>query len=46
MIIGTQLFLAGFLGEIILRTKNNEERYKISTEVNFKYDNKNNKIQV
>lgn len=30
MIIGTQLFLAGFLGEIILRTKNNDERYKIS----------------
>lgn len=30
MIIGSQLFLAGFLGEIILRTKNNEERYKIS----------------
>ncbi len=30
MIIGTQLFLAGFLGEIILRTKNNEERYKIN----------------
>ena len=35
MIIGTQLFLAGFLGEIILRTKNNEERYKVSDEVNF-----------
>jgi len=35
MILGTQLFLAGFLGEIILRTKHNEERYKISTEVNF-----------
>ncbi len=35
MILGTQLFLAGFLGEIILRTKNNEERYKISTEVNL-----------
>ena len=33
MIIGSQLFLAGFLGEIILRTKNNEERYKISKEV-------------
>lgn len=33
MIIGTQLFLAGFLGEIILRTKNNEERYKISKEL-------------
>jgi glycosyltransferase involved in cell wall biosynthesis len=35
MIIGTQLFLAGFLGEIILRTKNNEERYKIATEINI-----------
>lgn len=35
MIIGTQLFLAGFLGEIILRTKNNEERYKISTSCNL-----------
>ncbi len=32
MVLGTQLFLAGFLGEIILRTKNNEERYKISDE--------------
>ncbi|WP_430615463.1 glycosyltransferase family 2 protein [Flavobacterium sp. JP2137] len=30
MIIGTQLFLAGFLGEIILRTKNEEKRYKIA----------------
>ena len=35
MLLGTQLFLAGFLGEIILRTKNNEERYKVSSEVNF-----------
>ena len=35
MVIGTQLFLAGFLGEIILRTKNNEERYKVATEVNL-----------
>lgn len=33
MMIGTQLFLAGFLGEIILRTKNNEERYKISETI-------------
>jgi glycosyltransferase involved in cell wall biosynthesis len=33
MILGTQLFLAGFLGEIILRTKNNEERYKIVKEI-------------
>jgi hypothetical protein len=35
MLIGTQLFLAGFLGEIILRTKNNEERYKIASEINL-----------
>ncbi|WP_409415657.1 glycosyltransferase family 2 protein [Flavobacterium sp. PS2] len=35
MILGTQLFLAGFLGEIILRTKNNEARYKIANQVNF-----------
>jgi glycosyltransferase involved in cell wall biosynthesis len=34
MIIGTQLFLAGFLGEIVLRTKNNEERYKVSKTTN------------
>ena len=34
MVIGTQLFLAGFLGEIILRTKNNEERYKVSMVTN------------
>ena len=33
MIIGTQLFLAGFLGEIILRTKSNEERDKISERI-------------
>lgn len=35
MILGTQLFLAGFLGEIILRTKSNEARYKVDREVNF-----------
>lgn len=35
MIIGTQLFLAGFLGEIILRAKNNNDRYKISEVVNL-----------
>jgi hypothetical protein len=29
------VILAGFLGEIILRTKSNEERYKISSEVNL-----------
>lgn len=35
MVLGTQLFLAGFLGEIILRTKHNEELYKIAKEVNL-----------
>ncbi|MGL2999074.1 glycosyltransferase family 2 protein [Flavobacterium sp. RSSB_23] len=35
MVLGTQLFLAGFLGEIILRTKNNEARYKISNQINL-----------
>lgn len=34
MVLGTQLFLAGFLGEIILRTKNNETRYKVWEEIN------------
>ena len=36
MLIGTQFFIAGFLGEIILNTKNSEERYKISELVNGK----------
>ena len=35
MIIGTQFFLAGFLGEIIIRTKRDETRYKIKSEVNI-----------
>jgi glycosyltransferase involved in cell wall biosynthesis len=35
MMIGTQFFLAGFLGEIILRTKNNEDRYKVSNFLNL-----------
>ncbi|WP_109300227.1 glycosyltransferase family 2 protein [Aquimarina sp. AU474] len=30
MILGTQFFLAGFLGEIILTSKRSKERYKIS----------------
>jgi glycosyltransferase involved in cell wall biosynthesis len=34
MIIGTQFFLAGFLGEIILRTKSNEKRYTIAQKIN------------
>jgi glycosyltransferase involved in cell wall biosynthesis len=35
MIIGTQFFLAGFLGEIILRTKSGEKRYSISKKINL-----------
>ncbi|MDT0295362.1 glycosyltransferase family 2 protein [Mesonia ostreae] len=30
MILGTLLFIAGFLGELILRTQKNPQRYKIS----------------
>ena len=35
MIIGTQLFLAGFLGEIMLRTKSDTKRYSISNKINL-----------
>lgn len=35
MIIGTQLFLAGFLGEIVLRSKRDKERYQINDTKNF-----------
>ena len=35
MIIGTQLFLAGFLGEIMVRSRKNEKRYNISEELNI-----------
>jgi glycosyltransferase involved in cell wall biosynthesis len=35
MIIGTQFFLAGFLGEIILRTKSDSKRYTISNKLNL-----------
>jgi len=30
MVIGTQFFLAGFLGELILRSKRDKDRYRIS----------------
>ncbi len=33
MLIGTQLFLAGFIGEIILRNNNHQERYKIKETI-------------
>ena len=35
MIIGTQFFVAGFLGEIILRTKDNKKRYLIKDKLNL-----------
>jgi len=35
MIIGTQFFIAGFLGEIILRTNPSKERYLIKEELNL-----------
>ena len=35
MIIGTQFFVAGFLGEIILRTKQDKKRYLVKNELNF-----------
>ena len=35
MIIGSQLFLAGFLGELILRSKRDETRYTISKKINL-----------
>jgi len=34
MVIGTQLFLAGFIGEILIRSKKEEKRYIISKELN------------
>lgn len=35
MIIGSQFFIAGFLGEIILRTKENRKRYLIKDQLNL-----------
>ena len=34
MVIGTQLFLAGFLGEMILRVRKNQDRYTIYDTLN------------
>lgn len=39
MILGSQLFLSGFLGELILRSKRDHERYKISEKINFQSKN-------
>jgi len=35
MIIGTQFFLAGFIGELLLRSKRDTDNYKISDKVNL-----------
>lgn len=35
MIIGSQFFIAGFLGEIILRSKQDKKRYLVKNELNF-----------
>ncbi len=35
MIIGTQFFLAGFLGELILRSKSDTKRYSIAKKINL-----------
>ncbi len=35
MILGSQLFLAGFLGELILRSKRDDKRYSIQHKINL-----------
>src|SRR5690606_14561193 len=35
MILGTQLFLAGFLGEILVRSKNNSQEFEIRETLNL-----------
>lgn len=35
MIIGSQLFIAGFLGELVLRNNKNHERYKVEEKLNI-----------
>ena len=35
MIIGSQFFVAGFLGEMILRSQRDKERYKIKDDINL-----------
>jgi arginine exporter protein ArgO len=35
MILGTLLFLAGFIGELIIRNKNDEKHYKIKEKLNL-----------
>jgi len=42
MVIGTQLFLAGFLGEILFRSRKYETRYMISDELLLTFSEKYN----
>lgn len=35
MVLGTLLFLAGFIGELIIKTKSNEKHYAIKEKLNF-----------
>ena len=35
MILGTLLFLAGFIGELIIKSKNDEKHYKIKEQLNY-----------
>jgi len=35
MIMGTQMFLAGFIGEIMVRSRKNDTRYTISNKINL-----------
>lgn len=35
MILGTQLFLAGFIGELVIKSKNGEKHYAIKEKLNF-----------
>ena len=35
MILGTQLFLAGFLGELLVRSRKNENSYSVSEKINL-----------
>jgi hypothetical protein len=35
MIIGSQFFIAGFLGELILRSKKQQKRYHIKESINL-----------
>ena len=35
MILGTLLFLSGFIGELIIKTKSNEKHYTIKEKINF-----------